>query len=64
MMVTQEIRLLEKQDYSRSKAAREVGLLEKKIDRVIWLIEQSATRAVRNRENWTREVGRAREKLA
>ena len=45
---------------STNRATREIGLIEKKIDRAIGLIEQLATRAVRTRENGNREIGRAR----
>ena len=41
-------------------ATREMGRIEKKIDRAIGLIEQSATRLLRTRENGNREIGRAR----
>ena len=40
-------------------ATREIGLIEKKIDRALGLIEQSATRVLRTRENGNREIGRA-----
>ena len=41
-------------------ATREMRRIEKKIDRAIGLIEQSATRLLRTRENGNREIGRAR----
>ena len=37
-----------------------MGSIEKKIDGVLGLIEQSATRALMTQENGTREIGRAR----
>ena len=51
--------LLEKWGKSRNMATREIGLIEKKIDRAIGLIEQSVTRVLRTRENGNREIGRA-----